>query len=111
MSEANERDDIYTLTDEDGNESEFELLGEMSMDDNTYLALIPLENDDEECVILKVTTDENGEELLVTVDDDDEFERISEIFYNTYMDEWTSAKKKTKRKPGNNAKISCRDRV
>lgn len=87
MSEANERDDIYTLTDEDGNESEFELLGEMSMDDNTYLALIPLENDDEECVILKVTTDENGEEILVTVDDDDEFERISEIFYNTFMDE------------------------
>lgn len=83
----NEKDDIYTLTDEDGNESEFEYLGEITIDDNNYLALIPLDGEDDEYVILKVTTDENGEEMLVTIDDDDEFDRVADAFEDTFMDE------------------------
>ena len=83
----NEKDDIYTLTDEEGNESEFEYLGELSIDDNNYLALIPLDGEDDEYVILKVTADENGEEMLVTIDDDDEFDRVADAFEDTFMDE------------------------
>ena len=83
----NERENIYTLTDEDGNESEFELIGELNVDDNDYLALIPLDGDDDEYVILKVTTDENGEEILVTIDDDDEFDKVADAFEDTFMDE------------------------
>ena len=90
MADNNERDNIYTLTDEEGNESEFELIGELSLDDENYLALIPLDGDgdDDEYVILKVTTDENGEELLVTIDDDDEFDRVADAFEDTFMDEY-----------------------
>ena len=83
----NEKDDIYTLTDEEGNESEFEYLGEITLDDNNYLALIPLDGEDDEYVILKVTTDENGDEMLVTIDDDDEFDRVADAFEDTFMDE------------------------
>ena len=83
----NEKDDIYTLTDEERNESEFEYLGELSIDDNNYLALIPLDGEDDEYVILKVTADENGEEMLVTIDDDDEFDRVADAFEDTFMDE------------------------
>ena len=82
-----ERDDIYTLTDEEGNESEFEYLGELTLDDNDYIALIPLDGEEDEYVILKVETDENGEELLVTIDDDDEFDRVADAFEDTFMDE------------------------
>ncbi|MBO4453021.1 MAG: DUF1292 domain-containing protein [Clostridia bacterium] len=83
----NEREDIFTLTDEDGNESEFELIGTLNMDDCDYLALIPLDGEEDEYVILKVTTDEDGEELLVTIDDDDEFDRIADAFEDKFMDE------------------------
>ena len=85
MSDNNEN--IFTLTDEEGNESEFELLGEMEIDDSTYLALIPLDGDEDEYVILKVEVDENGDELLVTIDDDDEFDRVADAFEDTFMGE------------------------
>ena len=87
MNENEELENIYTLTDEEGNESDFELLGEMNIDDATYLALIPVEGDEEEYVILKVTTDEDGSELLVTIDDDEEFERVADAFEDSFMSE------------------------
>ena len=87
MSENIERENIFTLTDEEGNESEFELIGELEIDDTTYLALIPLEGDEDEYVVLKVEVDENGDELLVTIDDDDEFDRVADAFEDSFMGE------------------------
>ena len=57
---------LFNLVDEDGNESAFELLGSVEIDDVTYVALVPAENEDDEYVLLKVTTDEDGSELLGT---------------------------------------------
>ncbi len=74
-------EEVFTLTDEEGNEKQFELLGSQEIDGNTYLALVPIEdNENDEYVILKVEEDENGEEILVTIDDDDEFNRVAESF-------------------------------
>lgn len=73
-------DDIYILTDEEGNENKFELQGSLELEGITYLALIPIDETDDEFVILKVETDEDGEEILVTIDDDDEFDKIADIF-------------------------------
>ena len=87
MAENMENENIFTLTDEDGNESEFELIGELTLDDNTYLALIPKDGDEDEYVVLKVEVDENGDELLVTIDDDDEFDRVADAFEDTFMGE------------------------
>ena len=53
---------LFNLVDEDGNESAFELLGSVEIDDVTYVALVPAENEDDEYVLLKVTTDEDGSE-------------------------------------------------
>lgn len=87
MADNNERENIFTLTDEEGNENEFELIGTLELDDEEYLALVPLDGDEDEYVILKVTTDDDGEELLVTIDDDDEFERVADAFEDQFMDE------------------------
>ena len=87
MADNMEKENIFTLTDEEGNESEFELLGELNIDDNIYLALIPLDGDEDEYVILKVEVDENGDELLVTIDDDDEFDKVADAFEDTFMGE------------------------
>ncbi len=76
----------YMLTDEDGNEHEFELIGSGEVDGVMYYAMIPAEdadnvdNDYLEYVILKSEVDENGDESLFTIDDDEEFDRIADFF-------------------------------
>ena len=59
--------DIYTLTDETGKESEFELIGSCEFEGKTYLALVPVEEDSEEYVILRLELDETGEETSTTM--------------------------------------------
>ena len=84
MEEKNLELDRYTLTDEDGNESEYELIATCEMNGNTYYALIPADADTDgdflEYVILKLEKQENGEEYLVSVDDEDEeYEDYSDL--------------------------------
>ena len=79
-----EMSEIFTLTDEEGNEIEFEVIGEYEKDGQRYFAMIPLEDDDSdddicEYVILKLAV-EGGEEVLVTVDDDDELDNVADYF-------------------------------
>ncbi|MBQ2756421.1 MAG: DUF1292 domain-containing protein [Oscillospiraceae bacterium] len=94
MPENKEMDfgpDILSLVDEDGVEHEFEVVDTLDKDDNTYLALIPVvdENNigdaDGELVILKVL-EEDGEEFLIAIEDDDEFDDVSDIFMDRLED-------------------------
>ena len=78
--------DIYTLTDETGKESEFELIGSCEFEGKTYLALVPVEDGADEYVILRLELDETGEETLVTIDDDDEFDRVADYFEDELFD-------------------------
>ena len=69
------------LTDEDGNEVEFEHIDTVEVDGETYMAFIPAElavDEEAEVVILKVV-EEDGEEVLVSVEDDDEADRVLDI--------------------------------
>jgi len=80
---------IYTLTDEDGKESEFALIDQYEENGNLYYALIPVEDGDSEeveYVILKVEK-ENGEDILVTIDDEAEFDHIADKFDEMLNDE------------------------
>lgn len=87
-----EGDDIYTLTDDEGNESDFELIGSVEVDGTAYYALIPYSEDaddseePEEYIVLRGEKDENGEEILVSIDDDEEFDRIADIFDDEFAD-------------------------
>lgn len=72
---------FVVLTDEDGNDVEFEHIDTVELNGETYLAFIPAElsaEDEAEVVILKVVL-ENGEEILSSVDDDAEADRVYEI--------------------------------
>ena len=76
---------IVTLTDEDGSEIEFEVIGEAELDGTTYYAMMPTENPDAEegvieYVLLKKETGEDGEDVFVTVDDEEEFEKVANYF-------------------------------
>ena len=79
--------DLLPLTDEEGKEETFEVIGVQEMDGAEYLALVNAEIEEpEQYVILKVE-DDNGETILVTVDDDDEFDKISDIFDDSFFSE------------------------
>lgn len=74
-------DGEYVLTDENGEDRTFILIGYEELDGAEYLALIPKsEEENDEYVILKLEKDESGEEVLVTIDDDEEFDKIAGIF-------------------------------
>ena len=77
-------DEIFTLTDDEtGKETDFSLLGSVTLEGTLYLALTPVdegENPDDSYVILKAELDEKGDDVLSTIDDDEEFDRVAGIF-------------------------------
>ncbi|MBE6546244.1 MAG: DUF1292 domain-containing protein [Ruminococcaceae bacterium] len=84
--------EYFTLTDEDGNEINFEMLGQCELNGNQYFAMIPVEDEEDtdkdilEYVILKVAK-EGDEEFLVTVDDDDELDDVADYFDDLFSRE------------------------
>ena len=82
--------EVYTLTDEDGNESQFELIGECEKDGKTYYALTELDAEgnqvSEEYVILRLEKEENGEDILTSLEDDEEFDAIADYFDDQFAD-------------------------
>ena len=78
--------DIISVTDEDGNEIEFELLERYETEDAVYVAITEYRDDDEdivegdfEVIILKVVDDGDGNEYLEEIQDEMEYEQVSDI--------------------------------
>ena len=86
--------DFITVTDEDGNDIELELVDALEHKGVTYMAFFPAveegadeDSDDYGMVILK-SIEENGEELLSTLDSDEELEEVYDLFMERlYQDE------------------------
>ena len=86
--------DFISLTDEDGNEFELEVIDALEYNGRTYRACFPtLEEDTEEAeaeeyglVILK-SIEENGESYLATPDSDEELNAVYEQFMLQLMEE------------------------
>ena len=73
--------DFMTISDEDGQEYELEVLTSVEIDGFTYLAVIlaGLEEEDlPDISILKSVDDEDGEPILCAIEDQDELERVHE---------------------------------
>ena len=79
--------DFITVTDEDGNDIELELLDVLEHKGQTYMAFfhaVPEDETDEDSedygmVILK-SIHENGEELLSTLDSEEELTEVYDLF-------------------------------
>ena len=93
--------DFVTVTDEEGNEFELELVDPLEYNGTTYHAFFPaveadeetgepqdVDADDEEygLVILKAV-EENGEELLSTPDSEEELDQVYQLFMERFFDE------------------------
>lgn len=85
--------DFITLTDEDGQEFELELIDSLEHNGTVYHAMFPAEQEGEEnseeemgLVILKVIQ-ENGEELLSTPDSDEELDEVYQLFMDRFYED------------------------
>ena len=92
MNEQEFQSEFYTLTDEDGNETEFEVIGSAEINGIEYFAMVPSDSTAGsdgmiEYVLLKKEKDESGEEMFVTIDDDDEFDRVADYFDDMFDSE------------------------
>lgn len=92
-NEIYEGDDIVTLTDEEGVEKDYEIIGSVEVDDVLYYALVPCTDDGsepEEYIVLRSETETNEEgeeeEVLVSIEDDEEFDRVADIFDDEFAD-------------------------
>jgi len=97
MANENWGEDIISLLDEDGVESEYRIVACAEMDGVEYMALEPCEEDpvdalmaDATIVILRLSedTDEDGEQFLESIQDEEEYERVAEIFRDKLAEEY-----------------------
>ena len=90
-----ELDNVIVLNNEHGNEVKFEFLDLVELDDEEYVVLLPiLENEDEEdegeVVILKLedTDEDSEEESYVGVEDEEILNKVFAIFKEKFKDEF-----------------------
>lgn len=62
-------DELFTLTDEDGNEIKFEFLDLIELENENYVVLYSVDNDNEEVVILRVQETEGDQDEYLSVDE------------------------------------------
>ena len=92
--EGEELDNIVILNDEDGNEVKFEFLDLVELDEEEYVVLLPVtENEEEgdgEVVILKLEDSEEDleEESYVGVEDEEILAKVFSIFKEKFKDEF-----------------------
>lgn len=76
---------VFVVTDEDGNEHEMVMVYTFESNDQAYAVLIERNNPDEDGVIFRIE-EENDTAYLVSIEDDEEWERVVSI-YNQIAEE------------------------
>ena len=82
---------ILTLTDENGNDAEFEYLDVIEYEGAEYLILLPVEEDNDEIVILQIEPVDEENENYLAVEDEETLAAVYEIFKDRYKDVLTFA--------------------
>ena len=82
--------DFVVLTDEDGQEQEFEHIDTLEHNGQTYMAFIPAEmtvQDEAELVILKLLNEGEDDEVLASIEDETELEELYGLFMERLDDD------------------------
>ena len=86
--------EIITLLDEEGQEHEFELLDELDLDGEHYIAIFPTANNaqeyvdsDGELIIMKIDRDDPDESFM-HIESEEEFDKVAAIFVERLSDEF-----------------------
>lgn len=83
--EMEENENYITLTDDDGNEVSFEVIGEVKYKERYFAVLLPFDEDDDGVVILEImpSDDEEMGEFL-SIDDEKLLNEVFEKFKSEY---------------------------
>lgn len=80
------QENIINLIDENGVETQFEIILTLEAEGKEYAILLPVDDEDaEEALIFRIDEDEQGE-ILLPLDNDDEYETVVAV-YNAIMEE------------------------
>ena len=75
--------DFMTIVDEDGTEYELEILSTIEYNGNTYMAVIPANDENGELNQLEVcilkSVEEDGESILVAIEDENELNAVNDL--------------------------------
>ena len=81
-----EEENILTLTDENGEETEFEYLDCIAYEGKEYLVLTPTDDEAGQVVILEVEPVDEENENYLSVEDEDILGEVYSIFRERYKD-------------------------
>ena len=82
--------DFISITDDEGNEYELEVLSTLEYDGNTYLAVIPAEQSLEELqleVSVLKSVEEDGESILCVIEDEEELQAVYDLIMDSLYEE------------------------
>ncbi|ABS34073.1 hypothetical protein RSJ21_13245 [Clostridium botulinum] len=79
--------DTITLTDEEGKETEFEVITKLDIEDKEYVVVVPKNEEVDEAIALRIDNNDNGEEVLVPVEEDEEFNMVAEAYELLFSEE------------------------
>ena len=82
-----EQEEVITLVDEEGAEHDFTVVDIINVEGSEYAILLPVEEENDEAIILKFTHDEEGNELLVDIEDDEEWEKVADAWEENLAEE------------------------
>lgn len=86
-----EDDSILTLTDENGQDTQFEYMDCIAYEGKEYLLLMPLETQENEIVILEIQPVDQENENYLAVEDEAVLDAVYGIFKERYKDVLTFA--------------------
>lgn len=78
---------LITLTDDEGNEIEFEFLDVIEYDGEEYIVLIENDEDADEVVILKINALDEENEEYVSIEDEETLQTVFNLFKEKYEGE------------------------
>ena len=81
-----EEEGILTLTDENGVQTQFEYMDCIEYEGKEYLVLLPMDEEDDEIVILEVEPVDEENENYLAVDDEAVLMAVYEIFKEKFKD-------------------------
>ncbi len=85
MEEMENEGALITLTDDEGNEIEFEFLDVVEYDGDEYIVLIENDEDADEVVILRINALDEETEEYISIDDEDVLQTVFEMFKKQYQ--------------------------
>ena len=94
MAPEYDPENLYTLTDQDGNQQTFELLDVMDVEDRRYFALTPFYPDAQvrlekpEDLLIMGMIEEDGVEMMASLDSEEEYQEIYELFLARFQQLW-----------------------